>query len=410
MIRTMQHPSEQRAVRQGKLPSKIREFMEMESAGGIVMLCSAVAALICANSSLSELYQHIIHYLLNFSFSTLSISIPLSHGVNDALMVLFFFVVGLELNREMNEGFLTQKDQIILPLVAAAAGMLFPALIFYIFNHNSPDTIHGWAVPSATDIAFAVAILNLIGKMIPPSLKIFLLAVAIFDDIGAIIIIALFYNAGLALIPSLCAITFTAMLFLLRSYRIPAITPYLFIGTALAISLFYCGIHTTLAGVITGLAIPMRDASNQRYSPVNRCIHALHPWVSFMIVPLFAFCASGVDLRGITIDMLTSPLPLGIMFGLFIGKQLGIFSSVWLLVTSGKIAMPHAATWSHIYLVAILTGIGFTMSLFIGLLAFTSPQLVDDVKLGVVSGTSLSILWAMLMSQILRKRMHSRNA
>lgn len=393
-MHSMQHDTEHTELRKGRLPAKIRAFIEMESAGGIVMICSALLALICANTALSSAYLHFIHLPVYLPNAT---SMPLSHAVNDTLMVLFFLVVGLELKREMSEGFLTQRDQIILPLIAAIAGMAIPALIYYLFNIDSPSTLHGWAIPSATDIAFAVTILRIAGRGIPPSLKIFLLAVAIFDDLGAIIIIAAFYNSGLSLLPLACAATITATLFLLQSYQISRITPYLALGGILAICLFYCGIHTTLAGVITGLAIPMRAAHNHRYSPINRTIHALHPWVSFAILPLFAFCASGIDLRAINLTMLSSPIPLGIMGGLFLGKQIGIFSTVWLLVKSGFISMPLDARWPHIYAVSVLTGIGFTMSLFIGLLAFQDIHHIELVKLGVILGTSLSILWGVIV-------------
>jgi Na+:H+ antiporter, NhaA family len=400
----MQHHHEHAEIIKGRLPSRLRAFMAMEAAGGIVMLCSALMALIVANSPLDALYTKFIDFPIHIRITESLYTIAVDHLVNDVLMIGFFFIVGLELKREMSEGFLTRRDQITLPLIAAAAGMAVPALIYAMININSPLTLHGWAIPSATDIAFAVTILSLAGRGMPPSLKIFLLAVAIFDDIGAIIIIASFYNSGISLLPLLYIITITATLFLLSRCKISSIFIYLLLGSALAISLHHCGIHTTLAGVITGLAIPMRDKNDQRYSPVNRCIHKLHPWVNFGVLPLFAFCSSGIDLRHINLTMLHSPIPLGILCGLFFGKQIGIFASVWALVSSKRFAMPQNANWFQIYAVSVLTGIGFTMSLFIGILAFESKEHIELVKLGVIMGTSLSIIWGIIILRIARKQ------
>lgn len=403
----MQRESEKQSLRKGILPARLNAFFKTEAAGGVVMLCSAMLALMLANSPWSENYFHFTHYPLTFSFTDLSINTTLTHTINDGLMVLFFLIIGLELKREMSEGFLTQRDQIALPLIAAICGMAFPAILYLLINQSSPATLHGWAIPSATDIAFAITVLNIWGKGIPPSLKIFLLAVAIFDDLGAILIICTFYSSTLAVFPLGCAALCIGLLHLCHRKNITHISLYLFLGALLAIALFYGGIHTTLAGVITGLSIPMRDRNNLRYSPVNRCIHKLHAWVSFGILPLFAFCASGIDMRNITLDMLSSPIPLGVMCGLFFGKQIGIFGSTWLLIKSKRITMPENATWLHIYAISVLAGIGFTMSLFIGLLAFKAPTLIEEVKLGVIMGTSLSILWGIIILRTIRHRRSS---
>lgn len=389
----MQHETEQRSLSKGNLPAKLNAFFKTEAAGGVVMLLSAILALLLANSPWSEAYFHFTHYPLTLALKDFTLSTTLTHVVNDGFMILFFLLIGLELKREMSEGFLTQRNQILLPLIAAICGMAFPALLYLLINQSSPATLHGWAIPSATDIAFAITVLNIWGKGIPPALKIFLLAVAIFDDIGAILIICTFYSSAIALFPLGCAALCIGLLYLCHRKNITSITLYLTLGGLLAIALFYSGIHTTLAGVITGIAIPMRDKHNLRYSPVNRCIHKLHVWVSFAILPLFAFCASGIDMRNIALDMLFSPVPLGILCGLFFGKQIGIFGSAWLLIKSKRIAMPENATWLDIYAISVLTGIGFTMSLFIGLLAFQDPAQTEAVKLGVIMGTSLSMGW-----------------
>ncbi len=396
----MQHPSEITSVRQGVLPRRIREFMETESSSGIVMIAFALLAVLAANSSFSAMYKELVSAPVTFGFQENMATHALKDWVKDILMVFFFLIIGLELKREMCEGFLSKRDQILLPLFAAAGGMAIPALIFFGLNHANPDTVHGWAIPSATDIAFALAILTLLGKGIPPAIKIFLLAVAIFDDLGAILVIAAFYNTGLAVMPLLLAAGGIAALALLNRANIAVITPYILIGVFLWFCFYYSGIHTTLAGVIVGLMIPMRDKDEPNHSPLNSCMHFLHPWVSFVVLPIFAFTSAGVSLEGLNLSSFLEPLPLGIALGLFVGKQIGIFGTSWLLIKTKLVSMPDATQWKHLYAVSIIAGIGFTMSLFIGMLAFSDPHLQEMVKVGVISGSLLCILWGGIVLRI----------
>lgn len=403
----MQHPSEITSVRQGVLPRRIREFMETESSSGIVMIAFALLAVIAANSPFSALYKELVNSPITFGFQDSMATHALKDWVKDILMVFFFLIIGLELKREMCEGFLSNRDQILLPLFAAAGGMAVPALIFFGFNHGSPETIHGWAIPSATDIAFALAILTLLGKGIPPAVKIFLLAVAIFDDLGAIIVIAAFYNSGLAIQPLLLAAAGIAALIALNRSRITVMTPYMLLGVFLWFCFYHSGIHTTLAGVIVGLMIPMRDQADPKDSPLNRCMHFLHPWVSFLVLQIFAFTSAGVDLKGLTLASFLEPLPLGIALGLFIGKQIGIFGISFVLIKSKLVAMPEGASWKHLYAVSIIAGIGFTMSLFIGMLAFSDPHLQEMVKVGVISGSLICIVWGGIVLKLVTRKAKS---
>lgn len=400
----MQHPSELESVRKGVLPRLISDFMKTESSSGIVMIAFALLAVLAANSPFSAMYKELVNAPVTFGFQDNMATHALKDWVKDILMVFFFLIIGLELKREMREGFLSKRDQILLPLFAAAGGMAVPALIFFGLNHANPETIHGWAIPSATDIAFALAILTLLGKGIPPAIKIFLLAVAIFDDLGAILVIAAFYNTGLAVMPLLLAAGGIAALALLNRANIAVITPYILVGVFLWFCFYYSGIHTTLAGVIVGLMVPMRDKDDLKHSPLNSCMHFLHPWVSFLVLPIFAFTSAGVDLKGLSIASLLEPLPLGIALGLFIGKQIGIFGTSFLLIKSKLVAMPDASGWRHLYAVSVVAGIGFTMSLFIGMLAFSDPHLQEMVKLGVIGGSLLCIVWGAIILKTLAKR------
>lgn len=399
-----QHQSENTSIHKGILPRRIHEFMATESASGIVMIVFAVLAIIAANSPFSPWYQNFIHTNISFGLGDRISSESLSHWVKDILMVFFFLIIGLELNREMHEGFLSKRDQIILPLIAAIGGMAFPALIFLGINYGNPETINGWAIPSATDIAFALALLTILGKTIPPAIKIFLLTVAIFDDLGAIIIIAIFYNNGLTITPIFLAIAGIITLFTLNRNNITSIAPYMMIGIFLWFCFYHSGIHTTLAGVIVGISVPMRNFSEMRHSPVNKLIHFLHPWVSFLILPIFAFTNAGVSLRGLSFTSFSEPLPLGIALGLFLGKQIGIFGSTFLLIKGNMVNMPEDSKWRHIYAVSVVAGIGFTMSFFIGMLAFSTPELQEMVKLGVISGSVLCIIWGSVILRYFCRR------
>ncbi len=358
------------------------------------MIAAAMIALALANSQLSEWYFAFINSPLELNIAGHNFAAKLSYFVNDVLMVLFFFLIGMELKREAIVGVLADRKQILLPLFAAIGGMVAPALVFMAININHPQHWNGWAISSATDIAFAICILTMIGKAIPPSLKIFLLAIAIFDDLGAILIIALFYNNQLALAPLAAACAIGGILFLLGYLRVKFITIYLLAMAGLWFFLHEGGIHTTLAGVITGLAIPLKSRSvDNNYSPLAVAMHFLHPWISFMILPLFAFTAAGVDLRAVGIEALLLPLPLSIAAGLFFGKQLGIFTASWLTVKLGFADLPENSSWRHIYGISVIAGIGFTMSLFIGMLAFSDLHLQEQAKIGVISGSLLASIW-----------------
>ncbi len=397
----MQHASERETLRRGMLPARLRAFMKRESSGGLVMLSCAALALIVANSPLAAVYHDAIHSPLSLGFRGVNFTASLTHWMQDVGMVFFFLLIGLELKRERCEGFLSQRNQIILPLCAAAGGMAVPALVFFFFNHHSPATLRGWAIPSATDIAFALAMLTVAGgKILPPSVKIFLLAIAIFDDLGAILVIASFYSTGLHPMPLLLAVGACAGLALLNRAHITHVTPYLLLGAGLWGCFYHGGVHTTLAGVLVGLAIPMRDPNNSSYSPVNASMHFLHPWVSFLIVPAFAFTHAGLSLDGLSLASLYHPLPLGIALGLFLGKQVGIFGTTWLLVRFCAARMPEGARWRDVYAMAVLSGIGFTMSLFIGTLAFDAPATQVLVTLGVLVGSLLCVLWAAVVLRV----------
>lgn len=369
-----------------KLPRILEQFFAMESSSGIVMLAATALALFSANSFLASGYQGLIHYPIHIGYDW-----PLSHWVSEVLMVIFFLVVGLELKREMAEGFLSKRDQITLPALAALGGMAIPALVYVAINNDIPANLHGWAIPSATDIAFAICILTLVGRGVPPAIKIFLLAIAIFDDLGAILIIAFFYS-GIKSVTALgLAALGIAVLALLNRAKVNHVGPYIGVCIYLWFCLHDAGVHTTIAGVLTGIFMPTFGGEGK--SPVDRLMHTLHPYVAFFIMPLFAFVSAGVALEGLSIEDAFSPLPLGIMLGLFFGKQIGIFGITWLCIKTGIASKPEGANWRYLYGVSILAGIGFTMSLFIGLLAFSDPLLQDEVKIGVLCGSLLSTVW-----------------
>jgi len=379
------------------LPSRLVRFFHTESAGGLVMVFAAFCALVAANSGASGAYSAFIALPLGISVGAVDFSWPLSLWVSEVLMVFFFLQIGMELKREMMEGVLSDKKSILLPFCAAVGGMAIPAALYLLINLHVPEHWNGWAIPSATDIAFALCVLTLLGKGAPPSLKIFLLAIAIFDDLGAILVIAFFYNHELALTPLLLSVLVTGVLLLLNRLRVASVFPYIGTGIALWFCLHAAGIHTTLAGVITGLFIPMRNPGNLHKSPLSKCMHFLHPWVNYFVLPLFAFTAAGVDLSGISMGSLLEPLPLSIAMGLFIGKQIGIFGTSWALIKCGAAQLPEGTNWRQLYGVSVIAGIGFTMSLFIGMLAFTDAALQEQVKIGVIAGSLLATLWGYIV-------------
>jgi NhaA family Na+:H+ antiporter len=375
-------------------------FIEEESAGGLVMLAAALLAMVAANSLFAAQYEQLVHAPITLGWGALQITEPLHIWVNDVGMVLFFFIVGMELKRELCEGVLVDKRQVVLPMMAALGGMVVPAFIYMAINRGMPEHAQGWAIPMATDIAFALAVLLLAAKNAPPALKIFLLAIAIFDDLGAILVIAFFYSHGVAWLPLLVAAGAILVLAMLHRQKVRSLWLYLVVGAALCVALYHGGVHATIGGVITGLLIPMRDKKNDDYSPLNRCMHALHPWVSFGVLPVFAFTAAGVAVETEHLPLLLAPLSLGIILGLFVGKQLGIFGATWLLVKTRLVTLPQDTGWRHIYAVSVIAGIGFTMSLFIGNLAFEHAALLAQAKLGVILASVLSAVvgWLVLRS------------
>lgn len=373
------------------LPAFISDFIATESAAGIVMIVVAACALVVANSSLAAWYQTLIATPITLGHGTAVETESASAWIKDILMVFFFLIVGMELKREMREGFLAKRAQILLPLLAAIGGMAVPALIFLALNASNASYAIGWAIPSATDIAFALCVLALAGSGVPRALKIFLLAIAIFDDLGAIIIIAAFYGSPPVMVPLLLAAVGLGALAVLNWRKITAIMPYLLVGVYLWFCLHMGGVHTTVAGVAVGMAIPMRGRNGQ--SPLNAFLHWLHPWVSFLVLPLFAFTSAGINFADIQLADLLQPLPLGIALGLFAGKQIGIFGVTWLLIKTKLVPMPQGVRWVELYGVSVIAGIGFTMSLFIDLLAFSDSTPQDLSKIGIIGGSLLSALW-----------------
>jgi NhaA family Na+:H+ antiporter len=365
----------------------ISEFLKKESAGGILLGAAALLAIILANSPLAATYQLLWQVPLQVGIGAHDIDKPLLLWVNDGLMAIFFFLIGLEVKREILEGELSRLNKAALPIAAAIGGMAVPALVFVLINSGAPENLRGWAIPAATDIAFALGLLALLGKRVPASLKILLLAIAIIDDIGAIVIIALFYTANLSTTALALAGAGTAVLMVLNRRGVSSTAPYVLVGIFIWVCVLKSGVHATLAGVVTALAVPLTAADR---SPLKHLEHALHPWVAFAILPVFAFANAGVSLAGIGYDDLLTPLPLGIAAGLVIGKQIGVFGFAFAAVKLGVTSLPAGISWLQIYGLACIAGIGFTMSLFIGSLAFTDATQIDAVKLGVLSGSLIA--------------------
>jgi NhaA family Na+:H+ antiporter len=369
--------------------SRIQEFIKLETSGGVVLMIAAIFAMIIANTPLSANYDLILGTYIKVGIGNFEIAKPAILWINDGLMAIFFFLVGLEIKREVLAGELSSFDKAILPIMAAIGGMAVPGIIFAIINWGTPENLNGWAIPTATDIAFALGILALIGSRAPISLKIFLLAIAIIDDLGAIVIIAIFYTSEL----SLSALSFSVIGFAaavaLNRMGVQRTAPYLLVGIVMWVFVLKSGVHATLAGVLIAFTIPLKT-KNEDEALLYKMEHGLHPWVAFLILPVFAFANAGVNFTGIGIDDLLQPLTLGIAVGLFLGKQIGVFLATWIGVKSGIARLPENVSWKHVYGVACLTGVGFTMSLFIGSLAFTTADVMNAVRLGVVLGSVLS--------------------
>ncbi len=379
-------------------------FFRLEAASGLILLISAIIALIVSNSSLSELYFDTLNKYLFIGVNNFGLKLSVLHWINDALMAIFFFFVTLEIKREFLQGELSSKKQAILPIVGAVGGMLVPALIYIIINFNTPNTLNGWAIPSATDIAFSIGILSLLGSRVPLSLKVFLTALAIIDDLGAIVIIAFFYSGDLSIkYLGLMLLSFILLL-TLNKYSIKKFIPYLLIGLFLWFFTYKSGIHATIAGVLLAACIPHRKKDHD-FSLLVKIEHAISPYVAFFIMPLFAFANAGVSLVGLSFSSLLLPVPLGILLGLFIGKQFGVFVFSYASIKFGFAEMPNKSNLLSFYAVGVLTGIGFTMSLFVGNLAFANDmQYIDGVKIGVLSGSLLSTLFGYFLLLISTKK------
>lgn len=353
-------------------------------------MASAVLAMILANSPLDSFYQSLLSIPVETRFGDLQIAKPLLLWINDGLMAVFFFLVGLELKRELVEGELSEPSNIILPGIGAIGGMAFPALIYLFFNYDDPVASQGWAIPAATDIAFALGVLTLLGSSVPTSIKIFLTSLAIFDDVAAIVIIAVFYTDSISMVSLAVVAACLPVLFLLNRYNVIEKSPYMFVGIIMWIAMLKSGVHATLAGVIVAMFIPMRSRKDPEFSPLASLEHDLHSVVAFFVLPVFAFANAGINLRGLDSGQLFHSAPVGIAIGLVIGKQLGIFSLCYLAVKSGLTTLPKGITLPRLYGTAALCGIGFTMSLFIGGLAFSESATAFDERIGIIAGSLFS--------------------
>lgn len=372
----------------------IRRFIASESAGGVVLALAAAIALIVSNSPWREAYQRFVELPgeVRIGGELLVLAKPLLLWVNDLWMAVFFFLVGLEIKREMLAGELASARQALLPAGAAIGGMAVPALIYAAINLGDPVALHGWAIPAATDIAFALGILMLLGSRVPASLKVFLTAVAIIDDLGAIGVIALFYTADVSLAMLAAAAAGGVVLFLLNRGRVMSVGPYVVVGLVIWVCVLKSGVHATLAGVATALAIPLRGGGDEGHSPLETTEHALHPWVAFAVLPMFAFANAGVSLQGVTLGTLAQTVPLGIAAGLVLGKAIGVSGASWLLIRLAGAELPAGASARQFFGVCVLCGVGFTMSLFIGALAFEGRggDYETQVKLGVLCGSLIA--------------------
>ncbi|WP_193179798.1 Na+/H+ antiporter NhaA [Nisaea sediminum] len=364
-------------------------LLRHEAAPGVLLFLAAILALILDNSSLAWLYDGLLETPVTFAVGQLVIDKPLLLWINDGLMAIFFFYVALEIKRELVEGHLSDPREAALPTVAALGGMALPALIFLFFTWGMAVEMQGWAIPAATDIAFALGVLALLGKGVPPALKVFLLSLAIIDDLGAIVIIALFYTAELSGVALLSGLIGAVVLVAMNRLGVTRVAPYVLVGAVMWVAVLKSGVHATLAGVVIGLTIPLKTREDEE-PPLIRLEHGLQPWVGFLIMPLFAFANAGIPLTGLSLADLFQPLPLGIAFGLFVGKQIGVFGFAWAAIRSGFTSLPKDTNFAQIYGVSLLAGIGFTMSLFIGTLAFSDPEHARAVRLGVMSGSILS--------------------
>jgi Na+:H+ antiporter, NhaA family len=379
-------------------------FFKLEAASGLVLLIAAILALVISNSNYSEVYFESLKSYLFIGINEFGLKLSVHHWINDALMAVFFFFVTLEIKREFLQGELSNIKQALLPIIAAVGGMVVPALFYIVINFGNTETINGWAIPSATDIAFSLGILSLLGSRVPISLKVFLTALAIIDDLGAILIIAFFYSGDLS-VPHLSLVLISyILLLLLNKFSVKIFVPYLLIGLCMWFFTYKSGIHATIAGVLLASTIPHRLKEHD-FSLLVKLEHGISPYVAFMIMPIFAFANAGVSLEGLSLSSLLSPVPLGILLGLFFGKQIGVLLFSYISIKFNFANMPNNSNWLNLYGIAILTGIGFTMSLFVGNLAFLeNTQYIDGVKIGVLSGSLLSTVFGYIILLISIKK------
>lgn len=377
----------------------LRDFLRLEAAGGIVLALAALAALIIANSPLDWLYRAFIGLPGAVIVGDLRIEKPLLLWLNDGWMAVFFLLVGLEIKRELLEGELSDLRAAGLPVIGAVGGMAVPAAIYVLINWGDAVALRGWAIPTATDIAFALGVLSLLGRSVPTSLKVLLTAIAIIDDLGAIVVIAIFYTDNLSVYSLSLACACLAGMAALNLAGVRRIAPYVLIGTLMWVCVLKSGVHATLAGVAIGFAVPLKPAADGEESPLRWLEHTLHPWVAFLVLPAFAFANAGVPLAALALSAVAEPVTLGILLGLFVGKQIGVLGALWLAVKAGAGRMPEGASWMQLYGLALLCGIGFTMSLFIGGLAYDDATHAVQVRIGVLAG---SILSAVLGAAVLK--------
>jgi Na+:H+ antiporter, NhaA family len=384
--------------------NRLKEFIDSEAASALPLVAAALLALVLANSPFAGPVQNLLDTRLGLSWRFLDLSKPLVLWINDGLMALFFLLVGLEIKREVVEGSLSQLAQVALPIAGAVGGMAVPAALYVAFNWNDPGALRGWAIPAATDIAFSLGVLAVLGSRVPLALKVFLTTLAIVDDLGSILIIAIFYTDHLSPMALSLAGLFILGLAILNATGVRRLAPYLLLGALLWVSVLKSGVHATLAGVVLALFIPLKSAGEaEEARPAIRLEHVIKPWSAWFIMPAFAFANAGLPLAGLSLASLTAPLPLGIAAGLFLGKQIGIMLGAGLLIVLGIAAMPPGASWRSLYGVAILGGIGFTMSLFIGALAFDDAARETQVRLGVLAGSLLSALVGYLALRLARR-------
>ena len=373
-----------------KVTEALREFLRLESAGGLILVVSAILAMVLANSPLADSYVQLLSLKITVMVESFGVSKPLLLWVNDGLMAVFFLLVGLELKREVVEGDLSSAEQIALPALAAVGGLIVPAAIYWLINRDNPEGLNGWAVPTATDIAFALAILSLLGSRVPASLKIFLTTIAIFDDLAAIIIIAVFYSGDLSTVSLAAAGAGIVVLSVLNRLGVKSLAAYLIVGIFIWLFVLKSGVHATLAGIAVAAFIPLKGGDD--HSPSRHLEHILHPWVAYCVLPIFAFANAGLAFAGVSIDAVVGTVSTGIVLGLFIGKQIGVFGMTALMIGLGLAKKPEGSSWLMLYGIALLCGVGFTMSLFIGGLAFEHGGFsnIAALKIGVIAGSVAS--------------------